>query len=564
MKNRIIICLWLLIFVLGLEHDLYGREDDSKALEVFFEFRNQFQIFSDKTSSDKKGAHFELLKLFQYGSYIPLNFKQKRNLELTSDSKLQLELYLLEFEKNCINSVVKIEDHELLECNIEKENVIIGFKQKIDCGSSQHFGNYKMTISTKTYKITELTLVEIYIDCNHVNKIIRRKEEEEKKVQYLINQVQSAEKSNDFETAIKHLEQVISFLEPQSLLKVEKENKLEYFYSKNEFNNDLRIADQLFIQRKYEEAANKYDFALQIYNDPPSRYWQKSDSSEVAQRILLCKALQKKMEDPCFANQDSIQLLLNESSLAFDQLKYEETQQRLSWVFGTCPSTKTDERKKILQECNQMIYRKKLINLGDLEMNSSNYKKAIDLFTQAKVIKQDADLSNKIYEAKDKLELKQNLILAKKHIKTGDYYFNKEFFKKALQYYEEAVQYRLPTEWNQKIKQKIAISKSSSSAKMQRDLSTGRVYLKQGKLADALVLLTKYEFSGELSSKDLFWMGEILNIGYANVRKKLGYTKRQAFNKASEYIRQSKNMGNQDALVTWNLKMKPKERQIKK
>jgi len=173
-------------------------------------------------------------------------------------------------------------------------------------------------------------------------------------------------------------------------------------------------------------------------------------------------------------------------------------------------------------------------------------------------------LDNKIYGAKDKLELEQNLSIAQEQIETGDYYFNKEFYKKALQYYEEANQYKLPPEWKQKIKQKIAISKSSSSAKVQRDLSTARVYLRQGKLADALVLFTKYEFSGELSSKDLFWMGEILNIGYANVRKKLGYSKRQAFNKASEYIRQSKNMGNEDALVTWNLKMKPKEKQIKK
>ena len=208
-----------------------------------------------------------------------------------------------------------------------------------------------------------------------------------------------------------------------------------------EYQSAIKEADALFGQKKYNEAKSKYTAASQL---KPDESYPKQKISEI-DKILADLAAKQKLEQ-------EYQSAIKEADAAFKAKDYTKAQELYKTASGLkpdeqYPKDKLDEISKILtQLANENKY-KKLKAEADKLYASKQFEEALDKYKAAHEIKPESQyINNRIKEIEEYLaelakqkEAKQKREKAyNEAITQADGYFNKKDYTNALKFYKKA------------------------------------------------------------------------------------------------------------------------------
>ncbi len=201
------------------------------------------------------------------------------------------------------------------------------------------------------------------------------------------------------------------------------------------------------------------------------------------------------------------------------------------------------------------------VNLCNKILNYESYKTSAEKYLSEKKFNKATEIFTKISN-----EYSEHKLYAQNKIKECDngirmenynFYknlayesFNKSLFSKAVDNFNKALTFDV----SEKTLINEMIHKCNTS---NHDFAKGQikqaVYLAEKKhdYVGAYKLLSYYEMSGLLNGQNYYFMAMMMDGNESNIRKKMHYSKNQAYHLAKEYCLKGRNLGNQNAEFMW-------------
>jgi len=235
------------------------------------------------------------------------------------------------------------------------------------------------------------------------------------------------------------------------------------------------------------------------------------------------------------------------ADLAFNKKDYISAKQ----FYEKAALYKPNDAKAIsqLSKCNSIINFESCQANADKYFSEGNYSKAKEMYV--KIVNQYSekkDLAlNKIKDCDEQIRL-QNYSEFKK---TGDDFYNKQFYSAAAENYRSALKYNPNDTYSLDMIKKCDNADKTTAI---NGINKARNLVSKNEkkyFPEIIKILTYYEPSGLLTGQDYYNLAAILDVAYGNVNNFMNYSKRQSYHLAKEYCLKSMARGYTSAEVLW-------------